>query len=113
MAGTKFKRIDRQRFKKIYPGLRKTPRYATIPDKSIVLESAQITFTEASSETRKAYIFQEQYDSVPTVTFGVSTVQGDMIIARIVEITTQRVVIDVTAPFDGFVDVQVIQVLDA
>jgi len=113
MAGTKFKRIDRQRYKKIYPGLRKTPRMATISDKSIVLESFQIAFTEASSETRKAYVFQEQYEAVPTVTFGVSTAAGDMVIARIVEITTQRVVIDVTAPFDGFVDIQVIQVMDA
>lgn len=86
---------------------------ATISDKSIILESAQISFTEASGVTRNEYIFQEQYEAVPTVTFGITTTQGDMVVARIVEITTQRVVIDVTAPFDGQVDIQVIQVLDA
>ena len=113
MAGTKFKRIDRQRFKKIYPGLRRTPVPATISDQTIVLESTSIVFTEASGITQKEYQFQSDYTAVPTVTMGITSSEGDMVIARIVEITTQRVVVDVTAAFDGAIDVQVIQVIDA
>jgi exosome complex RNA-binding protein Csl4 len=113
MAGTKFKRIDRQRFKKIYPGLRRTPVTATISDQTIILESTQLVFTEASGITQKEFQFQSTYSSVPTVTMGVSSSEGDMVIARIVEITTQRVVVDVTAAFDGAIDLQVIQVVDA
>jgi hypothetical protein len=112
MGATTFKKIDRQRFKKLYPAYRKTPRMATISDKSILLESATITCAEASGQTRYIYQFDGEFESVPTITYGITSEQGDMIILRMKEITTQRVVLDLSAPFDGTINLQVIQVVE-
>ena len=113
MGFTTFKKIDRQRYKKLYPAYRKTPRIATISDKSILLESESVLFTEASGATTATYVFESQFESIPTVTHGITSESGDMVIARIIELTTQRVVIEVSAPFDGAVDIQILQVLDS
>ena len=112
MGATTFKKIDRQRYKKLYPALRKTPRMATISDKSILLESNSIAFSESSGITGGTYTFECTYESIPTVTHGVTSTSGDMVIARIIELTTTRVVFEVTAAFDGSIDVQILQVLD-
>ena len=111
MGATTFKKIDRQRYKKLYPALRKTPRMAVISDKSILLESHSLIFTEASGITNATYVFECVYESVPTITHGVSSTSGDMVIARIIELTTQRAVFEVTAAFDGTIDIQILQVL--
>jgi len=113
MGSTTFKKIDRQRFKKLYPALRKTPRIATISDKSVLLESDSINFTEASGITNATYKFKSQFEAIPTVTHGITSTSGDMVIARIIELTTTKVVIQVSAPFDGAVDIQVLQVLES
>jgi hypothetical protein len=112
MGSTTFKKIDRQRYKKLYPALRKTPRIATISDKSILLESKSLTFTESSGITTGTYNFSSQFESIPTVTHGITSSTGDMVIARIIELTITRVVIEVSAAFDGSVDIQILQVLD-
>ena len=111
MGSTTFKKIDRQRFKKLYPAYRKTPRPATISDQSILLESASIPFYETDGETTKTFVFENAYESVPTITYGVVSDEGDMVVVRIKEITTQRVVIEVSAPFNGTVDIQILQVV--
>tara|TARA_B100000700_G_C14990026_1_gene830813 strand:- start:83 stop:424 length:342 start_codon:yes stop_codon:yes gene_type:complete len=112
MGYTTFKKIDRQRYKKIYPSKRKTPRNAVISDKSIVLESVSVAFTEASGTTVTRYQFRNKFETVPTVTVGVTSTSGDMVIPRITTITTTEVFIEVTAAFDGSVDIQVLQILD-
>ena len=112
MGSTTFKKIDRQRLKKIYPAHRKTPRIATISDKSVLLESDSIPFNESDGITTKTYIFKSQFESIPTVTHGITSTSGDMVIARIIELTLTRVVVQVSAPFDGNVDIQVLQVLE-
>ena len=112
MGATTFKRIDRQRYKKLYPALRKTPRMATISDKSILLESDSIEFTEASGTTSATYTFKSQFESIPTVTHGVTSASGDMVLVRITELTLTRAVFEVSAPFDGSIDVQVLKVAD-
>ena len=113
MGATTFKKIDRQRYKKIYPHKRKTPRNAVISDGSIILEAKAIAFTEASSKTVATYIFTNTYETVPTVTCGVTSASGDMVIARITSVTTTEVVVEVTAPFDGSVDIQILQILES
>ena len=110
MSHSTFKKIDRQRYKKIYPARRKTPRIATISDKSISIESKSIAFTESSGITIVTHKFENQYTTVPTVTFGITSTNGDMVIARITSITTTFVIVEITAPFDGSVDIQILQV---
>jgi hypothetical protein len=113
MGATTFKKIDRQRYKKIYPANRKTPKMAVISDKSIIIESKTIDFTEASSVTTANYKFINTYETVPTVTYGVTSASGDMVIARITSVTITEVFIEVTAPFDGSVDIQILQVSES
>ena len=110
MGATTFKSIDRQRYKKIYPAKRKTPRTAVISDGNVVLESKAIVFTESSGVTTATYDFVNTYESVPTVTYGITSTSGDMVIARITSVTTTQVMIEVTAAFDGSVDIQVLSI---
>ena len=78
-----------------------------------MLESESLLFTEASGNTRATYKFKSQFESIPTVTHGITSTSGDMVIARIIELTTTKVVVEVSAPFDGAIDIQVLQVLDS
>ena len=78
MGATTFKRIDRQRYKKLYPALRKTPKMATISDKSILLESTSLAFTESSGITSATYVFSNAFESIPTVTHGVTSTAAEL-----------------------------------
>lgn len=110
MGATTFKKIDRQRYKKIYPAKRKTPRNAVISDKPMILESEKIKFTESSQNVTATYKFRNIYETVPTITYGVTSDNGDMVIVRITSITTQEVFLEVSAPFEGSVDIQILEV---
>ena len=110
MGATTFKKIDRQRYKKIYPAKRRTPRSAVISDKPLILESEKINFTEASGETAANYKFKNVYETVPTITYGVTSNNGDMVIVRVTAISTQEVFLEVSAPFEGSVDIQILEI---
>ena len=64
MAFTTFKRRDGQRFRKVYPRIRKTPRIFTISDETMVVESTKVALSNQTSDT---YNFQTEYLSIPTV----------------------------------------------
>ncbi len=66
MAGTTFKKRDLQRFRKVYPYLRKSPRNVFTSDKETVMEVGSVTFTDTSGPVE--YIFTETFRSVPTIT---------------------------------------------
>ena len=42
MGFTTFNRRDAQRFRKVYPRIRKTPRYFTISDQAMSVESTKV-----------------------------------------------------------------------
>ena len=108
-SGTKFQKRDLQRLRKVYPGLRKTPRMVTISDKEMNVETARLNFTEDSGTTQVTYNFQLEYTAVPTV--SVSVTDG-AVLARITAITTSYVTVDVSGPFDGSIGLQIIHVGD-
>lgn len=110
MAGTAFKSIDKNRFKKIYPAKRRAPVLAKQSVKNIVLENAKLLFTEASGVTSKSFTFTQEYESVPTVTHGIRSEQGDMVLVKITSLTTQSVTIEVSAPFDGSIDLHITEI---
>jgi len=64
-CGTKFKRRDLNRYRKVYPYLRKRPVLTYISDKEFIIETGEISFTNTDSGT---YTFTEVYTSAPTVT---------------------------------------------
>ena len=110
MAGTVFKSVDKQRFKKIYPARRHVPEIVKQSMKSLTIETASLAFEASSSTTSQTYNFTQTYDSIPNVTYGVKSAQGDMVLVKITELTTQLVTIEISAPFDGNVDLQILEV---
>jgi len=110
MAGTAFKSIDKNRFKKIYPAKRFAPVLAKQSEKNIVLENTKLVFTEASGQTTQTYTFTEAYSTIPTVTHGVRSVDGDMVLVKITTLTTQAVTVEVSAAFDGFIDLHITEI---
>ena len=51
MAGTTFKKRNKNLFKKVYPYVRRAPVFEFVSDRESVIETAKITFTNSSSES--------------------------------------------------------------
>tara|TARA_A100001015_G_scaffold260012_1_gene304388 strand:+ start:5802 stop:6140 length:339 start_codon:yes stop_codon:yes gene_type:complete len=110
MAGTAFKSIDKNRFKKIYPAKRFAPVLAKQSEKNIILENAKLVFNEASGTTSMTYTFEQKFATVPTVTHGVRSQLGDMVLVKITNLTSQSVSVEVSAPFDGSIDLHITEI---
>ena len=75
MAGTKFKKRDMNRFRKVYPYLRKSPRYRLISDKRVQIEVGDAVFTDAVEGT---FTFSETFEGQPYVSvLSVDTENND------------------------------------
>jgi len=66
MASTKFKKRDKNRFRKVYPYLRVRPVNTYIADKTVIIEIGEVDFS--NTEGPVAYTFTESFTSAPTVT---------------------------------------------
>lgn len=64
MGSTTFKHRNLNRYRKVYPGIRKTPINAYISDEQAALEAATLTFDNTDSYT---YTFLNEYMSAPNV----------------------------------------------
>ena len=110
MAGTVFKNIDKQRFKKVYPARRRAPIMVKQSGKEVIIETTSIVFTESSSVTSKTYTFTETYNTNPNVTYGVKSTSGDMVLVKITALSNSSVTVEISAPFDGTVDLQIVEI---
>jgi len=68
MGWTKFKKRDLQRYRKIYPYIRRQPRFVFMSDKEAQMEVGAVVFTNADSGT---HLFIEYFQSAPYVS-GIS-----------------------------------------
>ena len=109
MGFTTFRRRDGQRFKKVYPRVRKTPRFFTISDATMTVESAKVVMTNAPSGQ---YTFETSFESIPTVelTSEASSDDQGMVTTFITSLTTTKVIWETSAPFTGTIHIQVITV---
>lgn len=109
MGFTTFRRRDGQRFRKVYPRIRKTPRYFTISDATMAIESSKVTM---SNESSGEFSFQLEYDEIPTVqlTAEVSSDDQGMVNVFITQLTTTSVTWETSAPFTGQIHIQVFQI---
>ena len=109
MGFTTFNRRDAQRFRKVYPRIRKTPRYFTISDEAMSVESSKVTLTNQSSGY---FHFQLEYDSIPTVvlTTELATDSQGMVNAYVTSLTTKRVDFETSAPFSGTIHIQIFKI---
>jgi hypothetical protein len=64
MASTKFKKTDKNRFKKVYPYLRVRPKNHYVADREVVMEIGAASF---SDEDTKVYLFAEHFTSAPNI----------------------------------------------
>ncbi len=65
MASTKFKKRDLNRFRKIYPYLRRKPVWSYCANKEVIIEIGSIVFTNSNSEI---HTFSESFSEAPTIT---------------------------------------------
>ena len=109
MAFTTFKRRDGQRFRKVYPRTRKTPRYFTISDETMLVESNKVALSNATTGT---YTFDLPYLAVPTVQISAepSDDSQGMVNIFITSLTTTAVTFETSAPFTGNVHIQIIKI---
>ena len=65
MGSVKTRKRNLNRYRKVYPYLRRRPVNAYIVDGELAVEAASINFVNSSSMT---HVFKEVFDSVPTIT---------------------------------------------
>ena len=96
---------NQNRFRKVYPGIRKTAaEQALYPVK---IEAATITLTNESTGT---YTFSYTYSTPPAVVLNVSGGDESFTTAYITSISTTAVTFETGATVSGQVHVQVIEV---
>tara|TARA_A100001015_G_scaffold86850_1_gene96550 strand:- start:2632 stop:2964 length:333 start_codon:yes stop_codon:yes gene_type:complete len=109
MAFTTFKTRDGQRFRKVYPRIRKSPRSFTISDEPMVVESTKVTL---SNSVNGSYNFQTKFTTIPNVQISAQPsddAQG-MVNIFITSLTTNSVTFETSAPFSGIVHIQIIKI---
>lgn len=110
MARFTYRKVDRNRFTKIYPYVRFPPRIAfefdEFPGESAV-EAGKVTFTDSDSET---YTFTGTYSSAPSVVISTvdSTASNNTNVSvTITSISTTSATITSSSPFTGQVHIHV------
>jgi len=110
MAKTVFKRRDRNRYRKVYPYIRKAPSYQYCSDKETEIEIGEVVFTNSSVET---FTFTTSFASVPIVTaisYDSSSNGSADVNVYIDSITTTAVILRTSAPFTGKVQFHAIRI---
>ena len=109
MGFTTFSRRDAQRFRKVYPRIRKTPRFFTISDEQMSIESTKISL---NNEVQGEFSFQLEYNQIPTVQLSAETSDDSqgMINVFITQLTTKFVKFETSAPFTGQIHIQIFKV---
>jgi len=110
VGSTKSKKRDLNRYRKIYPYLRRRPKNHLCTDEPITIEAGEINFSNSSSAT---YAFREIYTSAPTVTAISVDSEGNNganVNVFISAITTTEVTIGTSQAFTGKVYFHVIRI---
>lgn len=112
MGFTTFNRRDAQRFRKVYPRIRKTPRYFTISDSAMSVESAKVTMV---NESAGEFAFQLEYDRLPTVvlTAELSSDSQGMVNTFVTSLTLKELKFETSAPFNGTIHIQIFKIGDS
>ena len=105
MARTTFKKRDMNRFRRVYPYLRKAPRDQYCSDKSVVIEIGTVTFSSSSGPV--IHTFQETFPETPVVTAIAVDYQasgGADVNIFISSVSSTSVSFESSHQFDGTVD---------
>ena len=108
MGSTKFTKRNVNRFKKIYPWVQRTPRFALISNKDAILEAAEVSFND---DDEVIYKFVEVYTETPTATaIAKDSAGNDLADVNIFvsSISKTQVTLAASQKFTGSVYVQIV-----
>ena len=110
MGKASFKRRDKNRFRKVYPYIRKAPVYEYCSPSDIEIEVGEITYTNADSGT---YTFTSTFLNAPMITaisYDSESNGTANVNVYISAVSTTSVTIKTSAPFTGKVHFHAIRV---
>ena len=110
MAKTVFKKKDRNRYRKVYPYIRKSPVYELCSDKETEIEVGEVIFSNSSSES---FSFSSKFKTVPTITaisYDSESNGSADINVYINSVTRYAVTFRTSAPFTGKVQFHAIRI---
>lgn len=105
---SKWTKKDRNRFRKVYPYLRRRPSITYCSPKETILEVGSITFT---NDVEKSYLFKEPFTENPWVTASPVDVLGNGLAdvnIFITELTSDKVTFASSKEFTGELHFQAI-----
>ena len=106
---TKSKKRDRNRFRKVYPYLRRKPINEYVLDRPTTIEVGEVIFDNTSGPV--SFVFNESYDSIPNITaIAVDTENNGSanVSIFIKEVSTTGVVFEASNAFTGKVHFHII-----
>ena len=110
MGKASFKRRDKNRFRKVYPYLRRAPVYEYCTDTDIEIEVGEITFNNTDTGT---HTFTSVFLSAPMITaisYDSSNNSSANVNIYIDSVSTTSVTLKSSAPFTGKVHFHAIRV---
>ena len=109
MANTGFTKRDLNRFKKVYPFIRRTPRYEIYAAKEgVIIEVAELSFTSSASET---YTFASDYNgNTPIVTVANKSSSNNVSLSVTSVNDTQVVIGASSTTFTGTAELHIIYI---
>lgn len=109
MAKAILKKIDLNRFTKVYPYARFEKREVYQTDGNFKVETGTLAFVEESGP--KSYSFTQSYTSIPSVSaISVETTSNSNVNIYVTSISTTSVSFESSAPFTGDVSFTLVQV---
>jgi len=107
MAGTGFTKRDLNRYRKVYPFIRRTPRQELyVAQSGVVIEIAEVSF---SSSTEETYVYNETFGGTPIVTVSNKSTSTSVNLA-ITAISSTQVTIGASASWSGTAEVHIIYI---
>jgi len=110
MASSKTYKRDLNRFRKVYPYIRRKPRDILMSDKQITIEVVAVPFSNANTAT---YFFKENFDSTPIVTavsIDSSETNNADVNVFISSVSRTSVTLDASHSFTGAVHIHAIYI---
>ncbi len=92
---------NKNQFRKVYPGIRRTPRYENIQS----MEVGKLTFSNSDQET---FFFTNSYGTPPAVVCSVVGTNGAVSVI-VTTLDTRKAVVTTSAKFDGEVHLHIVE----
>ena len=94
-------RRNKNQFRKVYPGIRRTPRYESAQS----MEVGKLTFSNSDQET---FFFTNSYDVIPAVVCSVVGTNGAVSVI-VTSLDKSRAVVTTSAKFTGEVHLHIVE----